>query len=61
MFVPVPTYHGFFNCQTTPNKSYQDSTLKLVFLQASKISAAGADCWLEAQISTAMDMTANIT
>lgn len=61
MFVPAPTYHVFFNCQTSPSKSYQDSTLKLVFPQASKTPAAGADCWLETQISTATDRTANLT
>lgn len=31
------------------------------FSKPQKISAAGADCWLETQISTATDMTANLT
>lgn len=47
--------------QTSPNKSYQDSTLKLVFLQPSKIPAADAGCWLETQISNATDTTTNLT
>lgn len=32
-----------------------------MLLQASKISAAGADWWLETQISTATDRKANLT
>lgn len=33
----------------------------MMFLQASKISAAGADWWLETQISTATDRKVNLT
>lgn len=61
MFVSPPTYYARFSCQTCSNNSYQGSTLKLVFFQTSKIPAAGAGCWLETQISTATDTTANLT